>query len=128
MNTVLSRGTYRLEIGVSAGAGKVKTLPNRTTLHRRTTTTYSLKRPSSRQMFSEVKKKFGFFPFSLRQLEDEKNAKVGVVECVRGNVMRQYEVVGDKDGANVGRIFSTVGTCITFRPFPITRLWKRFSI
>jgi len=44
----------------------------------------------------------------LRQLEDERDAKVGVVECVRGNVFRQYEVVGDKDGASVARLFSTV--------------------
>jgi hypothetical protein len=58
---------------------------------------------------SEVVKKFGTFPFSLRQLEDEKGAKVGVVECVRTGVLRQYEVVVDKDNQPVARVFSTVG-------------------
>lgn len=100
---------WGVEMGVSLGSGKVKTLPNRPTLHRRTTITYGLKRPSSRQILSEIVKKFGTFPFSLRQLDDERAAKVGVVECVRSNVLRQYEVVGDKDGEPVGRLLSTVG-------------------
>ena len=100
---------WGVEIGVSMGSGKVKTLESRPTLHRRTTTTYGLKRQSSRQTLSEIVKKFGTFPFSLRQLDDERAAKVGVVECVRGNVLRQYEVVGDKDGEPVARVFSTVG-------------------
>lgn len=100
---------WGVEMGVSLGTGKVKTLANRPTLHRRTTITYGLKRPSSRQILSEVVKKFGTFPFSLRQLDDERAAKVGVVECVRSNVLRQYEVVGDKDGEPVARVLSTVG-------------------
>jgi methionine aminopeptidase len=100
---------WGVEIGLSEGTGKVKTLENRPTLHRRTTTTYALKRPTARQILSEIKQKFGTFPFSLRQLEDERAAKMGVVECVRGNVLRQYEVVGDKDGEAVARLFSTIG-------------------
>ncbi|KAA8626457.1 zinc finger phd-type protein [Pyrenophora tritici-repentis] len=99
---------WGVEMGVSLGSGKVKTNGNRTTLHRRTATTYQLKRPTSRGLLSEVVKKFGTFPFSLRQLEDEKAAKVGVVECVRTGVLRQYEVVVDKDSQPVARLFSTV--------------------
>ena len=100
---------WGVEMGVSLGTGKIKTLENRPTLHRRTTTTYQLKRPSSRQTLSEIVKKFGTFPFSLRQLEDERAAKVGVVECVRSNVLRQYEVVADKDSAPVARLLTTIG-------------------
>jgi methionine aminopeptidase len=100
---------WGIEMGVSLGSGKVKNNGNRTTLHRRTDTKYQLKRPTSRSLLSEVVKKFGTFPFSLRQLEDEKAAKVGVVECVRGGVLRQYEVVVDKDSKPVARLFSTVG-------------------
>ncbi|KAI9879462.1 MAG: Curved DNA-binding protein (42 kDa protein) [Pleopsidium flavum] len=99
---------WGVEMGVSMGSGKVRTLGNRPTLHRRTTITYGLKRPSSRQTLSEIVKKFGTFPFSLRQLDDERAAKVGVVECVRSNVLRQYEVVGDKDSEPVARLLSTV--------------------
>lgn len=100
---------WGVEMGVSLGSGKVKTLENRPTLHRRTTSHVGLKRPSSRKMLSEAVKKFGMFPFSLRQLDDERDAKIGVVECVRGNAFRQYEVVGDKDGQPVARVLSTIG-------------------
>ncbi|KAL2000633.1 hypothetical protein VTN02DRAFT_2834 [Thermoascus thermophilus] len=99
---------WGVEVGLSLGSGKVKTLPYRPTLHRRTTTTYILKRPSSRQTLSEIVKKFGTFPFSLRQLEDEKAGKVGLVECVRGGVVRQYEPSGDADGAPVSRLLTTI--------------------
>lgn len=100
---------WGVEMGVSLGTGKIKNYENRATLHRRTTLTYALKRPSSKKILNEVVKKFGTFPFSLRQLEDERDAKVGVVECVRGNVFRQYEVVGDKDKEPVGRLLTTIG-------------------
>ncbi|KAJ8058787.1 hypothetical protein OCU04_011775 [Sclerotinia nivalis] len=100
---------WGVEMGVSLGSGKIKNFENRTTLHRRTNLTYALKRPSSRAIMNEVVKKFGTFPFSLRQLESERDAKVGVVECVRGNVFRQYEVVGDKDNEAVGRLLTTIG-------------------
>ncbi|KAJ5295671.1 hypothetical protein PENANT_c001G01070 [Penicillium antarcticum] len=99
---------WGVEIGLSLGSGKVKTLDHRATLHRRTTTTYGLKRPSSRQTLSEIVKKFGTFPFSLRQLDDEKAAKVGIVECVRSGVVRQYEPAGETDGSAVSRLLTTV--------------------
>ncbi|KAI9166858.1 Curved DNA-binding protein [Paramyrothecium foliicola] len=99
---------WGVEMGVSLGSGKVKALGQRSTLHRRTNQTYGLKRPTSRKILSEVQKKFGTFPFSLRQLEDERDAKSGVVECVRGNVFRQYELVGDKDNSPVARLLTTL--------------------
>jgi hypothetical protein len=96
-------------MGVSLGSGKIKSIDQRPTLHRRTNQTYGLKRPTSRKILSEVVKKFGTFPFSLRQLDDERDAKSGVVECVRGNVFRQYELVGDKENAEVARYLTTFG-------------------
>lgn len=102
---------WGVEVGVSLGSGKVKNVNNRATLHRRTTTQYGLRRPSSRATLSEIVKKFGTFPFSLRQLDDERAAKIGVMECVRGNVLRQYEVVADKDNEPVARLFTTIGEC-----------------
>lgn len=103
---------WGVEMGVSIGTGKVKELNNRPTLHRRTATTYGLKRPSSRATLSEIKQKFGTFPFSLRQLDDERAGKVGIVECVRGHVIRQYEVLGSTDGEPVSRLFTTIGRFI----------------
>lgn len=102
---------WGVEVGVSLGSGRVKDLEKRATLHRRTATTYQLKRPSSRQTLSEVVKKFGTFPFSLRQLDDERAGKVGVVECVRANVLREYKPAAEADGEPVARLLTTIGTC-----------------
>lgn len=112
---------WGVEVGVSLGSGKVKTLEHRATLHRRTLQTYGLKRPTSRKILSEVVKRFGNFPFSLRQLEDERDAKAGVVECVRGNIFRQYELVGDKDNSPVARLLTTIGKFQSCRYFE--ELW-----
>jgi curved DNA binding protein len=100
---------WGVEVGMSMGSGKVKDLDKRSTLLRRTATTYGLKRPSSRQILSEIVKKFGTFPFSLRQLDDERAGKVGVVECVRTGVLREYKPTAEADGSPVTRLFSTVG-------------------
>ena len=102
---------WGVEVGISLGSGKVKDLEKRSTLHRRTATTYGLKRPSSRQTLSEIVKKFGTFPFSLRQLDDERAGKVGVVECVRANVLREYKPAAGADGEPVARHFTTIGAC-----------------
>lgn len=100
---------WGVEIGVSLGSGKNKLLGKRATLHRRSTTTYQLKRPSSRALLSEIVAAHKTFPFSLRQLKDEKAAKVGIVECVRSGVVRAYEVVGEKDDKPVARVLTTLG-------------------
>ena len=99
---------WGVEISLSSGSGKTKVLELRPTLLRKTGTTFGLKRTTSKQTYNEVAKKFGSFPFSLRQLSDERTAKMGVVECVRGNLLRQYEVQGEKDGKEVSRVFSTI--------------------
>jgi methionine aminopeptidase len=98
---------WGVEIALSAGTGKHKALELRPTLLKKTGTNFILKRTTSRATYSEVAKKFGAFPFSLRQLSDERTAKMGVVECVRSNVLKQYDVYGDKDGAENTRVFIT---------------------
>ncbi|KAL7626834.1 hypothetical protein AAE478_003608 [Parahypoxylon ruwenzoriense] len=103
---------WGVEMGLSLGSGKVKVLPElRSTLHRRTTNTYILKSQTARKTLSTIQNKFGHFPFSLRQLEEEGSDtkyKVGVYEGARQNVLRQYELVGDKDGAPVARLLTTI--------------------
>lgn len=101
---------WGVELALSKGSGKVKEVPGkRPTLHRKTETKFIMKRQTSRTTLTEIMKKFGTFPFGLRQLEDERTAKVGIVECVRSNVLRQFEVLGDKDGAATSRLFTTIG-------------------
>ncbi|KAI0114979.1 Creatinase/aminopeptidase [Daldinia grandis] len=102
---------WGVEMGLSLGSGKVKTIDQRATLLRRTNNTYILKSPTARKTLSTIQSKFGHFPFSLRQLEEEGGEtkyKVGVYEGVRQGVLRQYELVGDKDSAQVARLLTTI--------------------
>ncbi|KPI45594.1 Curved DNA-binding protein [Cyphellophora attinorum] len=99
---------WGVEVGMSLGSGKIKELDKRSTLLRRTQVNYGLKRPSSRQILSEIVKKFGNFPFSLRQLDDERAGKVGVVESVRNGVLREYKPSAESDGSAVTRLFTTI--------------------
>lgn len=48
---------------------------------------------TSREIFSEVTKKAGAFPFNLRILEDEKRARLGLQEAVNHALVKPYEVV-----------------------------------
>ena len=57
---------YNVDIIVSSGAGKTRQLEARTTVFRRTQTTYQLKLKASRATYSEILSKFGMFAFSLR--------------------------------------------------------------
>ncbi|RYP77961.1 hypothetical protein DL771_000820 [Monosporascus sp. 5C6A] len=102
---------WGVEMGVSLGSGKVKTLEQRATLHRRTTNTYILKSPTARKTLSTIQSRFGHFPFSSRQLEEEggdTKFKVGLFDGVRQGVLRQYELVGEKDNSPVARLLTTL--------------------
>lgn len=100
---------WGVEIGVSSGTGKVKKFEQRTTLHRLANENGIAKRPSSKKLVHDVKTRFHKFPFSLRQFESERDAKLGAMECTRAGILREYEVVGDKENAPVARLLTTVG-------------------
>jgi len=55
--------------------------------------TYQLKMKNSRTIFTEIKRKAGAFPFTLRMLEDEKRARMGISEAVQHGLLRPLEVV-----------------------------------
>ncbi|KAH8921330.1 Creatinase/aminopeptidase [Atractiella rhizophila] len=83
---------FGLDIIVTNSTDKAKTDASRTTIYSKTTSTYSLKMKTSRSTFSEISKKAGPFPFTLRSLEDEKKARMGVQECVQHGLLRPFEV------------------------------------
>jgi len=43
-------------------------------------------------VFNEMNKRFATFPFTLRALEDEKQARMGVVECLNHELVHPYPV------------------------------------
>lgn len=66
---------------------------SRTTIFSKTQSTYQLKMKTSRATFSEISQKAGSFPFTLRLMEDETRARMGVRECVQHNLVRGYDLL-----------------------------------
>ncbi|CAI9590420.1 unnamed protein product [Staurois parvus] len=64
---------YAIDVLISTGEGKAKDAGQRTTIYKRDPTKqYGLKMKTSRAFFSEVERRFGAMPFTLRAFEDEK--------------------------------------------------------
>jgi methionine aminopeptidase len=63
---------------------------------------------TSRTTFSEVQKKAGAFPFTLRVLDDEKRARMGVQEAVSHGLLKPYEVTQTAAGSLVAEFFFTI--------------------
>lgn len=65
-------------------------------MYKKTNETYMLKMKASRALLTEVSAKCGNMPFSLRNLEDEKKARMGVVECVSHKLLEPFHVLYEK--------------------------------
>ncbi|XP_076342217.1 proliferation-associated protein 2G4-like isoform X2 [Tachypleus tridentatus] len=83
-------------------------MDTRTTVYKKTDEIYQLKMKASVAFFSEVEKKFGNMPFTLRALEDEKKARMGVVECVNHKLIEPFTVLYEKEGELVAQFKFTV--------------------
>lgn len=62
---------------------------------------------TSRAVFSEIQKKAGAFPFTLRALDDEKRARMGVQEAVAHGLLKPYDIVQTAPGTVVAEFFFT---------------------
>jgi len=89
---------YAVDILISSGEGKGREMDTRTTVFKKTDTVYQLKMKASRAFYSEVDKRFGNMPFTLRSLEDEKKAKMGVIECINHKIVEPFHVLYEKEG------------------------------
>ncbi|XP_076323274.1 proliferation-associated protein 2G4-like isoform X1 [Tachypleus tridentatus] len=99
---------YAIDVVISTGEGKGREMDTRTTVYKKTDEIYQLKMKASRAFFSEVEKKFGNMPFTLRALEDEKKARMGVVECVNHKLIEPFTVLYEKEGELVAQFKFTV--------------------
>lgn len=89
---------YCLDVVMSTGEGKTKATELRNTVYKRAPdTSYLLKTAKARQFIHEVNKRFPALPFSLRQIEDEQVARVGVSEAKRHELLDEYPVCKEKD-------------------------------
>mmetsp|Transcript_52224 Transcript_52224/g.119136 ORF Transcript_52224/g.119136 Transcript_52224/m.119136 type:complete len:395 (+) Transcript_52224:87-1271(+) len=93
---------YCVDVGLSTGDGKCKQSETRTTVFKRAVDkSYRLKMKASRYLFNEVNNKFPTLPFTLRAFDDEKSARMGVVECQKHELVTPYPVLHEKEGAQV---------------------------
>jgi len=99
---------FAMDIVMSTGEGKPRPSELRTTVFKRNISEkYSLKMKASRVFFSEVNQRFPTMPFTLRA-GDERNWRMGVVECVKHSLFTEYPVLFDKEGTFVAQFKFTV--------------------
>merc|ERR1712227_319579 len=99
---------YAVDVLVSTGEGKNQERDAKTTVFKKTGLTYMLKMKTSREFFSQVSKSYGVMPFNIRNCEEEKKARMGVVECVKHQVLQPFNVLYEKDGTFVAQFKFTV--------------------
>merc|ERR1712039_403055 len=88
---------YSIDVVYSSGEGKGKETEVRSTVFKRAPdTSYILKTQKARQFISEVNKRFPALPFTLRAIEDEQVARVGVSEAKRHELLEEYPVLKEK--------------------------------
>lgn len=99
---------YALDVLISTGEGLGKEKDVKVTVYKRTDQTYMLKMKSSREFFSKVSKQVGFMPFNLRNMEDERKARIGVTECVNHRLVEPFQVLTEREGEYVAQFKFTV--------------------
>ncbi|KAJ2781546.1 hypothetical protein H4R18_002822 [Coemansia javaensis] len=98
---------YLVDVYVTTGDGRAKKSAQRTTLFKKTTTTYQLKTKAARATLNEISQKFGNFPFAIRSCEDERKTRMGLIECTKMGVAHAFDVYEEKPGEVVGQITFT---------------------
>merc|ERR1712039_582147 len=85
-------GVYCIDVVMSTGKGKETELRN-TVYKRAVDVSYNLKTQKARQFISEVNRRFPVLPFSLRSIEDEQVARIGISESKRHELLEEYPVL-----------------------------------
>merc|ERR1712048_1148119 len=100
---------YCIDIVMSTGEGKGREAELRNTVYKRAVeTSYMLKTQKARQFLSEVNRRFPALPFTLRAIEDEQVARVGVSEAKRHELLEEYPVLKEKPDEFVAQFKFTV--------------------
>jgi len=100
---------YAIDVALSTGDGRAKPGELRTTVYKRNVeVNYRLKMKSSRNLLSEVDRKYPTLPFTTRNFTDERTAKMGVTECVTHGLLIPYPSLHEKPAAHVAHFKCTV--------------------
>eukprot|EP00088_Acartia_fossae_P035362 TRINITY_DN3642_c0_g1_i1.p1 TRINITY_DN3642_c0_g1~~TRINITY_DN3642_c0_g1_i1.p1 ORF type:complete len:400 (-),score=104.84 TRINITY_DN3642_c0_g1_i1:518-1621(-) len=99
---------YAMDVLISTGEGQGREKDAKVTVYKRTDETYMLKMKTSREFYSKVCKQFGTMPFNIRSMDDERKARMGVVECVTHKLIEPFQVLCEKEGEYVAQFKFTV--------------------
>lgn len=89
---------YCIDVVMSTGEGKGREAEIRHTVYKRAVeNSYNLKTQKARQFISEVNRRFPALPFTLRAIEDEQVARIGVSEAKRHELLEEYPVLKERD-------------------------------
>lgn len=90
---------YAVDVAMSTGDGNARPQDLRITVYKRNVETqYLLKMKASRALLGEVDKKFPTLPFTLRHLDDVRQARLGLNECVQHGLLQPYPCLHDHSG------------------------------
>jgi len=100
---------YCIDVVMSTGEGRGRETELRNTVYKRAVeTSYNLKTQKARQFISEVNRRFPALPFTLRAIEDEQVARIGVSEAKRHELLDEYPVLKERDREFVAQFKFTV--------------------
>jgi len=99
---------YAIDVLISTGEGLGREKDAKITIYKKTDDSYMLKMKTSREFYSKVGKQFGTMPFNIRNMEDERKARMGVVECVSKRLIEPFQVLFEKEGTYVAQYKFTV--------------------
>ena len=96
---------YAIDVLISTGEGLGREKDAKITIYKKTDDSYMLKMKTSREFYSKVSKQFGTMPFNIRNMEDERKARMGVVECVGKRLIEPFQVLFEKEGNKADYFF-----------------------
>jgi len=123
---------YAFDIVMSTGEGKTREETARTTVYKRAIDrNYQLKLTASRQLFSEISKRFPYHPFTLRSL-DEKKRRLGIVELVKHELLDAYPVLYEREGEFVAQFKFTAlilpSSTMRLNAFPLPHVTSDYAV
>lgn len=100
---------YSVDVVLSTGQGIGKPGDEKTTVYRRRTDrAYNLKVQAARQTYGEIKAKFPYMAFNLRNFEDRNKARLGIKNCLQYELVADYPIVYEKEGEYVAQFKFTL--------------------
>jgi hypothetical protein len=96
---------YSIDIVMSTGEGKPRETEARTTVFKLAPeASYRPKMKAAQTVQREAMNRFTVMPFTLRALENESQARMGIVELLKHGVVHSYPVLHEREGALLAHV------------------------